>query len=203
MTLNKHLAAAAMGAAALGTGSVASAATMIYDISGSEPNSSTYTAQVTLDVVGGQAISGTGYINSSDVAGPLALTLITASTPGVEINPFPGVPIGYRSNDGTDDGGDTVVPIDGLGWLFSVGPNAPSPGGAATFNPWSNGDGTYTAAFFGKLTPKSVDNWGWGAASLTAVAGVPEPATWAMMLVGFGGLGVAMRLRRRPNLAMA
>ena len=29
---------------------------------------------------------------------------------------------------------------------------------------------------------------------------VPEPATWAMMLVGLGGLGTAMRARRR-NLA--
>jgi hypothetical protein len=25
---------------------------------------------------------------------------------------------------------------------------------------------------------------------------VPEPATWAMMLVGFGGIGAAMRSRR-------
>jgi hypothetical protein len=30
----------------------------------------------------------------------------------------------------------------------------------------------------------------------SAVAAVPEPATWAMMLVGFGGLGAAMRRRR-------
>jgi hypothetical protein len=28
-------------------------------------------------------------------------------------------------------------------------------------------------------------------------AGVPEPASWAMMLMGFGGLGAMMRLRRR------
>jgi hypothetical protein len=27
---------------------------------------------------------------------------------------------------------------------------------------------------------------------------VPEPATWAMMLVGLGGLGAAMRARRKP-----
>lgn len=27
--------------------------------------------------------------------------------------------------------------------------------------------------------------------------GVPEPATWAMMLMGFGGLGAAMRSRRK------
>ena len=32
---------------------------------------------------------------------------------------------------------------------------------------------------------------------------VPEPATWAMMLVGFGGLGAAMRSRRRMATAAA
>ena len=34
----------------------------------------------------------------------------------------------------------------------------------------------------------------------TATA-VPEPATWAMMLMGFAGVGFAMRRRRRPILA--
>ncbi len=37
--------------------------------------------------------------------------------------------------------------------------------------------------------------------SLTSAA--PEPTTWAMMLVGFGGLGAAMRGRRRQALATA
>jgi hypothetical protein len=32
-------------------------------------------------------------------------------------------------------------------------------------------------------------------------SGVPEPATWGMMLLGFAGIGVAMRRRRRPALA--
>jgi hypothetical protein len=32
---------------------------------------------------------------------------------------------------------------------------------------------------------------------LTGTGGVPEPATWAMMLLGFGGLGAAMRTRRQ------
>jgi len=33
------------------------------------------------------------------------------------------------------------------------------------------------------------------------VAPVPEPATWAMMLLGFGGVGMAIRRRRHPVLA--
>jgi len=33
------------------------------------------------------------------------------------------------------------------------------------------------------------------------VQAVPEPATWALMLLGFGGIGVAMRRRRIPALA--
>ena len=32
-------------------------------------------------------------------------------------------------------------------------------------------------------------------------APVPEPATWALMLLGFGGIGFAMRRRRNPVLA--
>ncbi|MFL6760110.1 PEPxxWA-CTERM sorting domain-containing protein [Sphingomonas sp.] len=32
------------------------------------------------------------------------------------------------------------------------------------------------------------------------VATVPEPATWALMLLGFGGMGFALRRRRRPVL---
>jgi len=33
------------------------------------------------------------------------------------------------------------------------------------------------------------------------IAAVPEPATWAMMLLGFAGIGVATRRRRKPVLA--
>jgi hypothetical protein len=33
------------------------------------------------------------------------------------------------------------------------------------------------------------------------IQAVPEPATWAMMLLGFGGIGFAMRRRRQPALA--
>jgi hypothetical protein len=41
--------------------------------------------------------------------------------------------------------------------------------------------------------------------NLTYVAAVPEPTTWALMLVGFGLTGAAMRRRasQRPAQALA
>lgn len=39
--------------------------------------------------------------------------------------------------------------------------------------------------------------------SLTAIPAVPEPATWGMMLIGFGAMGVALRRRRAVALQTA
>jgi hypothetical protein len=41
-----------------------------------------------------------------------------------------------------------------------------------------------------------------GSLTYTLSTLVPEPATWALMLVGFGGLGAAMRARRRAIAAV-
>ena len=54
-----------------------------------------------------------------------------------------------------------------------------------------NGNGTISA--FGPATSTRVN----------AVAAVPEPTTWAMMLVGFGAVGFAMRRRKKANPALA
>jgi PEP-CTERM motif-containing protein len=37
---------------------------------------------------------------------------------------------------------------------------------------------------------------------LTLTESVPEPATWAMMLLGFGAMGVAFRRRRRTTITL-
>jgi phospholipase/lecithinase/hemolysin len=37
--------------------------------------------------------------------------------------------------------------------------------------------------------------------AIAALGGVPEPSTWAMMLIGFAGLGFAGYLKRRPRAA--
>jgi hypothetical protein len=40
-----------------------------------------------------------------------------------------------------------------------------------------------------------------GPASFYTLPAVPEPATWGMMLLGFAGMGLTLRRRRRPALA--
>ena len=40
-------------------------------------------------------------------------------------------------------------------------------------------------------------------ASVNLPAAVPEPATWAMMLLGFAAVGLTMRRRPKPQLRTA
>lgn len=42
-----------------------------------------------------------------------------------------------------------------------------------------------------------------GVIGTVGAGGVPEPSTWALMLVGFGGLGASLRMRRNGALAHA
>ncbi|URD61539.1 PEPxxWA-CTERM sorting domain-containing protein [Sphingomonas sp. KRR8] len=69
---------------------------------------------------------------------------------------------------------------------------------------WGNVPGAAgnVSAFYlwNNATPGSIhltDTQGYSNAVLyRATAAVPEPATWALMLLGFGGMGVSMRRRR-------
>lgn len=75
------------------------------------------------------------------------------------------------------------------------GTNTVATGSSATSSIWLVGAAVASGnndAF--KLTSLSVS---------TAPAAVPEPATWALLIVGFGGIGVAMRRRSSPAMVVA
>jgi hypothetical protein len=60
-------------------------------------------------------------------------------------------------------------------------------------------NGTNTILFSYNGAPQGLGDEGWGLQDITvtgAARGVPEPTTWAMMLMGFGGLGAALRRRK-------
>jgi hypothetical protein len=185
MTIRTWLASAAI-AGALAAPGVANATIVDLTISGSLDGHS-YTGTLSLDVTGGQVTSGTGTLSILGFTNA-PLVLITTSSPGNE-----GAPVGYRANDGTDYFNiGQAYPIDTLGLLFDVNTTTPVWGAYPLFAVWSNtlGDG-YSAAFTGVVDGVEYYNIQGNAALATASSAIPEPSTWAMMLLGFVGLGFA------------
>ena len=74
--------------------------------------------------------------------------------------------------------------------------SAPLTGDFVQLSPESLGKGAYYIDVKGTIVGKT--------AKLTASAftdAIPEPATWAVMLIGFGGVGASMRNARRKQAA--
>jgi hypothetical protein len=88
----------------------------------------------------------------------------------------------------------TITPITGSGSIIYSGP----PTAAITLLPGSLGIGSYEISFSGNSPTGGAES---GNLTFQLAPGVPEPATWALMLLGFGGIGFAMRRNRKPVLA--
>jgi len=104
--------------------SAAQAATVVDNFSGTFGNGvGAVSGQITLDVVAGKAISGSGFIDISNLALSNA-PLVTDHDldTGNETAGGPAYPVGFRANDGTDLFGlDQKFPLDTAGLLFDVG----------------------------------------------------------------------------------
>lgn len=111
------------------------------------------------------------------------------------------VPIVFNGIAGTGEidfmspvlGGGLTLDVEGVGGLFFQGdPLFSGYEDAPTFVP---GDYVGTDGVSGPTIYNiSISN---------VSAAVPEPATWAMMLLGFGAIGVSARRRRKAALAAA
>ena len=78
--------------------------------------------------------------------------------------------------------GDSTYTLTGFGWDRSQADNV------SAFNAVSGGDpNDYTGQFAYTAT--------------TVMGGVPEPAAWGMLVIGFGAMGGAMRARSRKAVA--
>ncbi len=90
-------------------------------------------------------------------------------------------------------------PIGSESYTFTTGPSPLN--NRANMN-WSPRTLTFTATSTSTLiTFASANSGSWGPAIDNVSVMVPEPATWAMMILGFGGVGTMLRSRRRTVVA--
>jgi hypothetical protein len=104
--------------------------------------------------------------------------------------------------DGTVASGDQLyeVLLDGSP-IFSGGTSTAQPFTLVSTDPFALLAGTtYSLSFHGMTLSGDQTAYIDEVVLSPAVAGVPEPSTWAMLLFGFGAVGLAMRRRRRTAL---
>ena len=151
-------------------------------------NGDTLSGEMLLDVVGGVAISGTLTISGSGLPGTQTMGLVPAGQV-------------YEAGDGTElFGQDNAIPIDSAGITF--GTNAPgSLNGGYTLQFLTGGEygECASAVVCGFIAGPGGDGnlyYALGPTTITQTA-VPEASTWAMLLLGFAGLGLAGSRRAR------
>lgn len=102
------------------------------------------------------------------------------------------IDFGTDTFNGIFDGGSTPTDVTGISdtaWLFTIlGGTGLYEGASGTF------EGTGTADARSRPTLVSIDFAG------TVFTPVPEPATWLLMILGFGQVGLLARRRRRQVL---
>ncbi len=87
-------------------------------------------------------------------------------------------------------GADPII-VPGANFTNPANGNQVSPGTNGLFSVWSTAGETFTGLTFASSSNSfEVDNLAIGGLA------VPEPATWAMMILGFGGVGATLRQRR-------
>jgi hypothetical protein len=172
------LAGAAAGACVILSAATAQAATEVF----------TFTDNV-------DGIFAQGAFNVADTAnahGTFDITGVTGTVttdfgaPAVDV--IQGLIGSPNTPDPTNNFGfiyDDVTPLDVDGVLFSGMSNA-------IYNLWSNGGTSGELYTYGLPGVPAFD-----ARGTLSVGSVPEPSAWAMMIMGFGALGGALRAARR------
>ena len=182
MNLRFWVACAAVAGALVAPGA-ANAATHYVDFTTDQEYGPIF-GQMILDVDGsGNVTSGSASMHGAGLLGTVAFNVVTTHDYGGTT--------GWRAGDGTDlFGGDTSFPIDANGLVFNSGPW----GSGYVFGVYSDGAGGYQNALFGQGGAGNFYSYNVPIAlrEFTAQAsGVPEPSTWAMLMIGFAGLGYA------------
>jgi hypothetical protein len=180
MTLSmKTLFAGAAALSAIAAATVVSAATVIIPI----PGGPFSLANPLAGLPAVDLLSGNTYDFTFTMADPLANTIATIQVQAQAQKSGINEPITFDLYSGDPTGTFLLT--------SSTGTNA-----NLMFNP-SPGD------YYLEITPAYIASNKEAISGTILVSTVAEPAAWAMMLVGFGGLGVALRRRTAKTAAVA
>ena len=175
----------------------------VFSSSNRAANASTYLITGTGDLSIFSATITTSDIPDPSFSGGYDVTGITGSVTGFGpiVGLIPADPVTAEVGGGTN-----IAPINNV--FFPSGPFFDSAGLGFVFDPsvqtsqligggiWYDGTGDQYSLFIGNWLL-----WNHGGLEVTAVAAVPEPSTWAMMLLGFAGIGfMAYRRKSKPAL---
>lgn len=124
--------------------------------------------------------TGVGFFLSTDQASFTFSSAVTAFA--IDINTFATANGSYRvvlSNGGIGNSIFETFPGAGTGQF--IGLTSVTPFTSVTLSAITGSSFTLDTLIYG---------------SRAAISGVPEPATWAMMILGFGAIGASLRIRR-------
>jgi len=184
----------AVGAAALASASIASAAVVVTN-----PTPAVYTPPATGGFLGqvdarADATLATDITNFDDT---FLFTIL--GSPG-QVN----AQVGSILLNGVQNINFSSITLDGNAFTLTSAAGAAEQWSCCGLDGLSSvtlGTGDHTIHLIGTLTGLDSGSYS-GTLNVQSIRGaVPEPATWAMMLLGFAGVGFAMRRRRRPVLA--
>jgi hypothetical protein len=182
--------------------------TFTVDFDGSESGSVIpgLTSSLTLTF---QGISGNDYLFGYNLANTSSAPTTSSAVTAFGFNIDPSELLSSASVDGTFQVVSSGQVSQGynLEMCFKNGQNnncAGSPGNQG-INLGTSGSGTITMGFSSLPQSVTLSDYlvryqavnGSGSAVGTPVGSVPEPGTWALMLLGFGAIGVSMRSKRR------
>ena len=204
MTKTKFLAAAVVGAALLSGASQASAATFLFKDTGVGATNVLNTT--------GELTGGNSKVAASKTGVAFTDTALFSVSPGEELTSYSVSNLGTSKIAQISGGTAEIFQIVGMNdvpILASLIHLSVAPAGVvSSHTDFSDGDfllgpGSYLV----KVISTGIDavkTQGNAKYSVTLQGtAVPEPATWAVMLAGFGAIGASMRNRRRQALAAA
>ena len=191
----------ALATAAMGFATPASAALTVegitYDLILNSVTNGGLTGNFTLaisgiNVVGTDTRGGRTGIGAFAFNDPAVGTAVSGTSPGFTFQ------TGGLNSNGCNGSGNFFCFNNTSAVFPSPLPSSLSLNFAVTSNSvgsWTNYSGDFKIDWAG-----SQNNYDLVSQIITARPPVPEPATWALMLLGFGGIGMAMRRRQNTKL---